>query len=363
MSYQFTISDMGMRLIKAYEGFQPRPRDLITGERVVGYGHRVIDDGIEMIDEDAAEVVLKNDLAHIEDFINTHVHAVLSQSQFDALCSLVFSIGEEAFLTSDIYHALNQGQVIEAANGFDVWRLSQIAGETYVVDALVRRRTAEKALFLRPVSKIARAPRLQLNVSADPEVSPETFSSWSRERAAAKLVKSTPVFADTVTAEADETIAVSPSEEPLDLETKASPIAEAAAEVSGRLDALMDQGAAEDAEADWPETLIESKDETYDEDNVLEFKPASELVEGVDYNRPSNDNPLDEDEAEETSLPYISMTLAGLIMAVLGILVSQTSTERFGQYGPLLTFSAIFIGTLLLIAGAYYWYRHSQYDE
>ena len=62
MSYQFTISDMGVRLIKAYEGFQPRPRDLITGERVVGYGHRVIDDNVDMIDEDAAEIVLKNDL-------------------------------------------------------------------------------------------------------------------------------------------------------------------------------------------------------------------------------------------------------------------------------------------------------------
>ena len=145
---------MGLRLIKAYEGFHPTARDLVSGERIIGFGHRVIDDESERISEDDAEALLKRDLEHVEEFINSLVHTSLTQSQFDALCSLIYSIGPEAFLTSDIYHSLNQGHHIEAANGFDSWRLSNIAGETYMVDALVRRRTAEKALFLRPTRRL-----------------------------------------------------------------------------------------------------------------------------------------------------------------------------------------------------------------
>jgi hypothetical protein len=66
--------------------------------------------------------------------------------------------------------ALNNGRVLDAANGFDVWRRAKINGESYVVDALVRRRTAEKILFLRPEGLPLRAPRLELQAVADAQV-------------------------------------------------------------------------------------------------------------------------------------------------------------------------------------------------
>lgn len=162
MSYQFTISDIGLRLIKAYEGFWPEARELASGGHVVGFGHRLKEGDDEALSESEAEEVLKADLEPIENFINSRVHASMTQSQFDALCSLIFSIGEDAFLKSDMLHALNRGQVIEASSGFDMWRRGNIGGRIYVVDALVRRRTAEKALFLRPTQRIARAPRFEL---------------------------------------------------------------------------------------------------------------------------------------------------------------------------------------------------------
>ena len=149
MSQNLAISETGLKLIKAFEGYRPVDRELVTGQRIVGYGHRLYSEDAVMMDKGEAEEVLRSDLEPFEEMINTEVHAPMTQSQFDALCSFAFNIGPRAFLTSDTLRALNNGRPLDAANGLDVWRKSEIAGKTYVVDALMRRRTAEKALFLR----------------------------------------------------------------------------------------------------------------------------------------------------------------------------------------------------------------------
>jgi len=143
------ISKVGLRLIKAYEGYRPVDRHLVNGHHVVGYGH-IIDDGDSLVlSRPEAEELLLRDLEPYEDMVNETVHAPLSQSQYDALVSLAFNIGPRAFTESDTLRALNNGRPLDAANGFDIWRKSTIDGKTYVVDALMRRRAAEKALFLR----------------------------------------------------------------------------------------------------------------------------------------------------------------------------------------------------------------------
>ena len=149
MSQNLTISETGLKLIKAFEGYRPVDRELISGQRIVGYGHRLYSEDAVIMDKSEAEETLMADLAPFEDMINTEVHAPLSQSQFDALCSFAFNIGPKAFLQSDTLRAINNGRPLDAANGLDIWRKSEIDGKTYVVDALMRRRTAEKALFLR----------------------------------------------------------------------------------------------------------------------------------------------------------------------------------------------------------------------
>ena len=149
MSQNLTISETGLKLIKAFEGYRPVDRELVTGQRIVGYGHRLYSEDAVMMDKSEAETVLRSDLEPFEDMINSEVHAPMSQSQFDALCSFAYNIGPKAFLKSDTLRALNNGRPLDAANGLDIWRKSEIAGKTYVVDALMRRRTAEKALFLR----------------------------------------------------------------------------------------------------------------------------------------------------------------------------------------------------------------------
>jgi len=162
MGRQFNISDMGLKLIKAYEGFRPVDRTLVSGQRVVGYGHRLMSEEAIVLSKPEAEELLKDDLAPFIDMVNENVHAPLSQSQFDALVSFAYNIGPKAFLKSDTLRALNNRRPLDAANGFDIWRKSEIDGKVYVVDALMRRRTAEKALFLRPEGRPVSAPRVDL---------------------------------------------------------------------------------------------------------------------------------------------------------------------------------------------------------
>ena len=170
MSTKLTISDVGLRLIKAYEGFRPVDLELMSGHRVVGYGHRVMNGQNMLVSEAEAEALLLDDLAPYEAMINDSIFAPLTQSQFDALCSLAFNIGPKRFLESDVVRALNNGRVLDAANGFDVWRKAEINNERFIVDALVRRRTAEKVLFLRPSQRAVKAPRVELNAHADADL-------------------------------------------------------------------------------------------------------------------------------------------------------------------------------------------------
>lgn len=170
MRDRFSISDVGLKLIKTYEGFRPVDMELISGQRVVGYGHRVSGDAAMLVTKAEAEALLLSDLAPFEAMINDNVFAPLSQSQFDALCSLAFNIGPKKFLQSDTLRALNNGRILDAAYGFDVWRRAMINGESYVVDALVRRRTAEKVLFLRPQLHSALAPRAELDAIMDEQL-------------------------------------------------------------------------------------------------------------------------------------------------------------------------------------------------
>jgi len=162
MAYEYNISEDGLELIKAYEGFRPVETVLVSGQKVIGYGHSYVLGEASLLTQKKAEEILKADIAPIEKIINHIVHAPLSQGQFDALVSLAFNIGIDAFSESNVLHYLNNGQPLAAATGFDEWRKSIIAEKTYVIDALVRRRTAEKALFLNPALGIVAAPRYEV---------------------------------------------------------------------------------------------------------------------------------------------------------------------------------------------------------
>lgn len=147
MSY--TVSNEGLALIQEYEGFCTNPVQLAEGKWVVGYGHVRIGDAGASMSQTEATAALALDLAPFERLVNEAVTTPLTQSQFDALVSLAFSVGEAAFRESQVVRRANAGEFVAAACAMDAWRKADLGGELEVIEVLVRRRAAEKALFLK----------------------------------------------------------------------------------------------------------------------------------------------------------------------------------------------------------------------
>ncbi len=64
--------------------------------------------------------------------------------------AFAFNVGVDNFRHSSVLRRVNEGALIQAACALEMWRRAEFEGERIVVDALVRRRAAEKTLFLTP---------------------------------------------------------------------------------------------------------------------------------------------------------------------------------------------------------------------
>jgi len=137
------VSREGLLLIKSFEGFRPRTVLRRDGTPVIGYGHSRSARPGAVVSEAEAELLLQYDLMPIVALLNERVRLPLNQHQFDALASFIFSIGLERFQTSDVLEKLDADALPEAADALSAWpeRASP------PVDALYRRRSAERALF------------------------------------------------------------------------------------------------------------------------------------------------------------------------------------------------------------------------
>ena len=164
------ISKAGLQLVKGFEGLRRRSEPLMSGGWIVGYGHtRSAREGVEVTEREA-EYLLRYDLQEIEKMVSSAVHAPLNQNEFDALVSFAWNVGRENFHISDVLKYVNAGEMLAAAESFGAWRKARVDGRLIVVDALVRRRAAEKHLFLSHPSGVPSAPsqiiRPELDVAA-----------------------------------------------------------------------------------------------------------------------------------------------------------------------------------------------------
>jgi len=149
MALNMRTSQAGLDVIKAFEGFRGRSEALPNGRWIIGYGHmRRAREGLRVSEAEAEAILREYDLPPVERFVMRCVLAPMSQNEFDALVSLAFNIGAKAFASSDVVASMNGGNRLEAAEAFDHWRRAKIGGRIQIVDALVRRRASEKALFL-----------------------------------------------------------------------------------------------------------------------------------------------------------------------------------------------------------------------
>ncbi|TAJ70510.1 MAG: lysozyme [Phenylobacterium sp.] len=144
------VSRAAIELIKRFEGYRRHAAQLPDGRWTIGHGHTLTArEGAEVSESDA-EALLVYDLISVQHAVNENVYAPLSQNEFDALCSFAFNIGLDNFRRSQVLKRLNAGAAVQAACAMELWRKADFEGERIVVDTLVRRRAAEKALFLTP---------------------------------------------------------------------------------------------------------------------------------------------------------------------------------------------------------------------
>lgn len=140
----FKTSQAGVDLIKSFEGCRLTAYQDSVGVWTIGYGHTSGVYSGMTITEAKAEEYLKGDLVTAENAVNGKVTYSIKQNQFDALVSFTYNVGSGNFGSSTLLKKLNQGDITGAANEFDKW--NKAGGQ--VLEGLVRRRAAEKAMFL-----------------------------------------------------------------------------------------------------------------------------------------------------------------------------------------------------------------------
>jgi len=160
------ISAQGLALIQELEGFQAEPKQLPTGGWLVGYNHVRDAEAGDAVNENEAAALLTVDLASYETLVNTLVTQPLTQTQFDALVSFAFSVGADAFGKSQVLRRVNANDYVSAACAMEAWRKSDVGGELAIIDSLICRRAAEKALFLKDMPQLA-APSVFMRPQLD----------------------------------------------------------------------------------------------------------------------------------------------------------------------------------------------------
>ncbi|MGF2878617.1 lysozyme [Acinetobacter johnsonii] len=146
---QMVVSLFGVDLICGFEGKRLTAYDDGVGVWTIGFGTTVYPNGMKVKKGDTcteaqAKAYMAHDLKKFETAVNNAVTVPLSQNQFDALVSLAYNIGTNAFSKSTLVKKLNANDNRAAADQFDVW--VNAGGKR--MQGLVNRRAKEKALFL-----------------------------------------------------------------------------------------------------------------------------------------------------------------------------------------------------------------------
>lgn len=142
-------SQVGIDLIRHFEGVSLTPYLCPAGVLTIGYGHTGPDVTPDSrIQESHAEVLLKQDLKKFETAILKLVEIPLNQNQFDALVSFCFNIGSGAFASSTLLKRLNAGENANNVIKEELPRWNK-GDNNQVLLGLTRRRSAEIELFLK----------------------------------------------------------------------------------------------------------------------------------------------------------------------------------------------------------------------
>lgn len=138
------ISEKGIKVLKNFEGCKLTAYQDSVKVWTIGYGHTATAKPGMVISQAEAERLLLVDLANFEQGVMNMVKVPLKQTQFDALVVFSYNVGLGNLRSSTLLKKLNAGNYEGAANEFPKW--NKAGGK--VLNGLVRRRDAERTLFL-----------------------------------------------------------------------------------------------------------------------------------------------------------------------------------------------------------------------
>lgn len=146
------INKEGLELIKSFEGCRLvayddlQPNKTITsmaqvkGTLTIGYGHTAGVTVGQVITKEQAENMLKSDMKKYEKYVTDNVKIPLNENQFSALVSFCYNCGVGNLRT--LVKGRTAAQIAEA-----MLLYNKASGK--VLNGLVRRRKAERELFLK----------------------------------------------------------------------------------------------------------------------------------------------------------------------------------------------------------------------
>ena len=106
------VSNVGLDLIKRFEGFSPTIYVCPAGWPTIGYGHVVRDHERKEfehgIDEGIGEDLLRQDVEVAERSVLRLIHVPLDDGRFDALTSFTFNLGSGALQRSTLRRKVNR---------------------------------------------------------------------------------------------------------------------------------------------------------------------------------------------------------------------------------------------------------------
>ena len=137
------IAKSTLSFITNEEGSRNKAYKDSKGLWTIGVGHLIKADEQHLLTatltDEEVEELLRSDLRWCSEAVESSVRVPLSQSQFDALYSLCFNIGEGAFRKSTVVRKINENDLPGAADAILMWNKPEV---------LVNRRRRERALFL-----------------------------------------------------------------------------------------------------------------------------------------------------------------------------------------------------------------------
>jgi lysozyme len=145
-------SQNGLNFIASWEGEVDHVYKDVAGIPTIGIGH-VVRPGESFpngITHAQALALLAGDVGTAENAVNEYITHSMTQNMFDALVSFTFNCGGGALEQSSCRTKLNTGDIQGAADALLLWDKTTINGVLTVDEGLLKRRQAERALFLTP---------------------------------------------------------------------------------------------------------------------------------------------------------------------------------------------------------------------